>query len=421
MEYKELNEFIHFFTHNKILTREQKIKFDALLARDIIDTKLETKLKKPENDINNNVNSNNNPKVSNLLDKNPIQSTDNIGITHRTGIKKDCVYVSPKNVQKFLIAYNQDEILKYTCHLIDQKEIIDDIASKCPSSKYVFREHLDLIKKRFQELKKEYSKQNLRPSNNIIALISAYLTGKNAKGENITWSSNDIDVNWSSNELIKWSDKFSHIVPNPGKNIERINQNPGYKLGKVIPNNIKKERIVYFKELVIYFKNLFHLRKDNSLRAIFDYINNQDENWKNNVEISFDESFNDGVELFTDVDKLIQAYKRIVNICINCRENKQEKAKIILNFYDNKDDNAAYLSIHHINSIYRKTSKNAVERIGSDTSVLIEKLINGLCDLYIEATFGDNRCGRINLWDVEKDLKFEDIPTITGVKYILKF
>lgn len=419
MEYKELNEFIHFFTHNKILTREQKIKFDALLARDIIDTKLETKLKKTENDINNNVNSNNNPKVSNLLDKNPIQSTDNIGITHRTGIKKE--YTNPKNVQNFLKAYNQDEILKYTCHSIDQEEIIDDIASKYPSTKYVFREHLDLIKKRFQELVKEYSKQNLRPSNNIIALISAYLTGKNAKGENITWSSNKIDINWSSNELIKWSDKNPHIVPNPGKNIQHIFQNPGYRLERPFLSHTTGMRITNFTDLVIHFKSQFHIRRDNSLRTIFCYINDQTENWKDKVDISFGEPFNNGVELFTDVDKLIQAYKRIVNICIDCHENKQEKTKIILNFYDNKDDNATYLSIHHINTLYGKSSKNALERIGADTSVLIEKLINGLCDLYIEAIFSDDRCGRINLWDAEKDLKFEDIPTITGVKYILKF
>jgi hypothetical protein len=280
---------------------------------------------------------------------------------------------------------------------------------------------LDLIKKKFQQLIDKHSEPNLRPSKNIIALIRAYLTGKNAEEKEITWSSNKININWSCSELISWTDKNPQIVPNPGKNIQRIYQNPGYRLENPIRSDKTGERISSFTELVIHFKSQFHIRRDNSLRTILGYINYQMEEWKNTVKISFDDSFNDGVELFTDVDKLVQVYKRIVNFCITHHKNKQEVPILSINFYDNKEDNATYLTIHHINSVYGKTSKNAIERIGSDTSMLIEKLINGLCDLYIEATFSDNRCGRINLWDAEKELKFEDIPTMSGVKYILKF
>jgi hypothetical protein len=75
-----------------------------------------------------------------------------------------------------------------------------------------------------------------------------------------------------------------------------------------------------------------------------------------------------------------------------------------------------------LNTVYKKTSKNSTERIGTAHSNLISKQINGLSDLYIEARFGDGVSGRLNLWDENDEFKFQSLQEdITGVKYILRF
>jgi len=49
---------------------------------------------------------------------------------------------------------------------------------------------------------------------------------------------------------------------------------------------------------------------------------------------------------------------------------------------------------------------------------LIEKQINGLCDLHIKAKFEDNQNYEVNLWD-GKQRKAESISLFDGVKYLL--
>jgi hypothetical protein len=157
------------------------------------------------------------------------------------------------------------------------------------------------------------------------------------------------------------------------------------------------------------------------LRTILEKVSSK---WKpEDVQISFVESgFNDSVELFTDVDKLIQAYQKIVEICIENRSEDNEPIQIQLSFYDDAETKSTFFCIHHLNTVYKKTSKNSTERIGTAHSNLISKQINGLSDLYIEARFGDGVSGRLNLWDENDEFKFQSLQEdITGVKYILRF
>ena len=65
--------------------------------------------------------------------------------------------------------------------------------------------------------------------------------------------------------------------------------------------------------------------------------------------------------------------------------------------------------------------KNVLERIGEDQSNLIQSQINGLCDLFIEADFGQGEYARVNLWDEEAEMKATRINEMNGVKYILRF
>ena len=127
------------------------------------------------------------------------------------------------------------------------------------------------------------------------------------------------------------------------------------------------------------------------------------------------------MELLTDIDKLIQAYKAIIDMCIESKQS-DAPAQIELSFYDDADTKHTYFCIHHLNSIYQKTQKNVVERIGETQANLITNQINGLCDLFVEAVFDDRSCGRFNLWDSEPNLEIKPIEEkIQGVKYIMRF
>lgn len=411
MEQKELQEFLYFFTHNKSLTRAQQFKRDALLARDFVknsgksDGLPESKVK-DESD-----------KEKNIVPK------DHSG-KHRSGVIEGTKYTSPKNLQLFLKEFNQDDVLKYTCHQIDTDEVIDNICKECSIEKYDFEKHSELIRKHFEILTQKFKQDEIRLDSKMYALISTYLTGasgKKDKREKKDWSSNGIDVNWNSPQILEWAKEHPHIVPAPGKNIAKKQKSNGYTLPFAFKSNITGTRIKSFTDLVIFFKSQFHIRKDNSLRAILEKVNSK---WKTeDVQISFVENgFNDSVELFTDVDKLIQAYQSIVKICIKNRSNDKEPIQIRLSFFDDAESRSTFFCIHHLNTVYNKTSKNSTERIGEDHSNLISNQINGLCDLFIEAKFGDGASGKLNLWDENDEFKFQTLQEdITGVKYILRF
>ena len=198
-------------------------------------------------------------------------------------------------------------------------------------------------------------------------------------------------------------------------------QNNGFKLEDSFKSKTSERRIKSFSEIVLFFKDQFHIRTDNSLRSIIEYVNRQ---WNSkDLAITFSNAnFYDNVDLFTDIDKLRQAYVSIIKLCLDCRKDDSTPVNIELSFYDDRETNHAYFVIHHVNSIYKKTLKNAKERIGESQSHLIKKMINGLCDLFIEAEFEGHECGRINLWDNNPELTAIPLEeSINGVKYIMRF
>ena len=244
-------------------------------------------------------------------------------------------------------------------------------------------------------------------------MINVYLTGE-LGGKITRWSSNNIGDNWNDINIRKWAKANPGIVPNPGKNIARKQKNNGYTLPTAFIAQHSGNRVYRFGDLVLFFKSLFHIRRDNSLRDIISHVtkNRQD------FELSFSkEHFFDNIELFTDVDKLVQAIIKIIKICLE--SNNEEKAVLEISFY-NKEE-STFLIVHHKNSIYGKSLKNVLERIGEDQSNLIQSQINGLCDLFIEADFGQGEYARVNLWDEEAEMKATRINEMNGVKYVLRF
>ena len=362
-----------------------------------------------------------------LLATREIEKEDNLveGAKHNHDTEDDINYISPKNLRLFLYRFNQDSILKYTCHEIDTIETKEEICSLCGTQEYSIRKHSGIISKAFEDLNNKLRDEKIYKEPNMYALMSVYLTGSSPSGQT-KWSSLKIDTNWACPELFAWGDNNPDTIPSPGKNIARRQTNKGYELPKALKSNLNGSRILTFKELVLYFKSLFHIRRDNSLRDILNYINEVEQYANNNINIVFsEEKFKNNIELFTNVEKLVQAYKRIIEICKSCH-NDDEELNVELSFFE--EEGAIYLCIHDINSVYGKNLDAATKRIGEQQKKLIKNQINGLCDLFIEADFDNQEYARIALWNENRERQSEElnievtnIDHCQGVKYILRF
>ena len=365
-------------------------------------------------------------------------------------------YLNPfgkKSLSIFLLAYNQDPLLKYTCHEVSNSFTIDDkdynfidyIKEIAKTDIYSIKIHQQLLEKRFKELLYEIdesgnkraneegkTKKKYFISNNIETLILVYLTGKNSNGEKKEWSSNNIEMNWANEELLTWSDAHPNCVPHPDKTLKK-KQKDFYKLKKTFISNLNGKNIQDFSDLAIHFKCLFHIRSDNSLKKLLEYRNKT--KWGQNIDFTFS-NFRTDIELFTDVDKLLQIYDEILRISTEeliktdrytLKEN--ERHKVILSFYE--DVKQVFFVIHHIHPncpFYGKSSNNVIERIGESQTNLINK-VNGIANLYIQADFNEeSKSYEINLWDgewngekyVPKKREKKEIAKVDGVKYILR-
>lgn len=328
---------------------------------------------------------------------------------------KEPQYRSPSSLYKFLFEYNQNQVLKSTCHDIDS-DGLDIINDYCKTSEYSFAEHRKAILREYYKLEKKYKEDTNYQAR---ALIRGYLTGKNAYKKELTgWSSDNIEVNWSHPDLISWSKTNPGRPPNPNEGLIEQTESLGFEF-KRIESKVSGNAFQTFTELVLHFKNLFHIRSDNSLRAILEK-KNLDENWNTKVEFEIDDSsFPTNIEHFTDVDKLVQAYKTLIKLIIKNHPKKtNEKPKVKLSFME-KDESKLALSIYHLNGVYGKTVENAIERIGQDYFKLYSKQIYGLCNLYLKADFGQEYAA-INLWNGDKR-KREQLDTFKGVEHILEF
>lgn len=321
-------------------------------------------------------------------------------------------YINPYHLYKFLFEYNQNPVLRSTCHDIDSEEQ-NKIIDYCDSDSYDFEKHLKKIVETF----KEHEKKFFAPPK-VKALIRGYLTGKDWYDKETCWAGN-IKVNWSSVELNEWVTKNPNTPPNLNENIAADQEIELFNIEPQINSPITYDPIQSFTQLVLHFKNLFHLKSGNqSLRAILGRVNHN-KKWNKKVEFEIiDHDFPFNLEFFTDVDKLIQAYNRLIKLIIDQHQN-DEKPKVKLRFYE--ENQRVYLSILHFNGQYNKTVQNCIDRpYGRDYKNLISLQMNGLCNLYLNADFGSEEYATINLWDGKK-LEAKKLPSFTGVEHKLEF
>jgi hypothetical protein len=301
-------------------------------------------------------------------------------------------YYYPSGLYKYLFDYNQNSILKSTCHEIDSSEL-ENISNYCGIETYNYEKHLEKIIEAFLKHDETHFAPLL-----VKSLIRGYLTGKDYYGKTIKgWSSNEFQFNWSCNDLKNWCNQNQGIPPNLDGGLRRQIRNSGFELS---PNIALRngDLIQKFSDLVLYFKHLFHIRSDNSLRNII-IKENESKGWNANIDFEINNTdFPSNIEFFTDVDKLVQSYNRIIELIIEQREIRDLKAIVKLSLTEK--NGSIELSMLHRNSLYGK--------------------------FYVQADFEKDGSYRIGIWD-KPNLWLTETPVpvkldniIGGVEHIFE-
>jgi len=378
-------DFIKELLENKKINQNHRERILELASKEIsLEGTLEDRVQKIENII-----FNDNPPGNTPPPDNPLE-TQNLP-----------VYKNPINLYNALLAYNQNRVLSTTCHPIS-RENIDVIVLQSGGSVYDFKKHLELVKLNFKKLAK-----NVKFTTKMYALINNYLTGEG------TWSSQNIKDSWSNKDIEDWANRNPNFVPNPDDILIEATENEGYILEREFISKLTNKPIRNFSELVLFFKSLWHIKDDNPLQRILEKrnVDYKYEEWANIQFVNFSQTLN----LFTDVDRLVQAYSKIIGL-IKEKSNLNHQ-EIVISFYE--EASKKILSIHHFNTYWKKPISDTIERpFGNSMLTIIEKQINGLCDLHIRAKFEDNQNYEVNLWD-GKERNAKSIPMFDGVEYLL--
>lgn len=324
-------------------------------------------------------------------------------------------YIDPSNLYKYLLAYNQDPILKSTCHLIDSSEL-EKINEYCNTNIYNFNLHYNKILESFNKINKQFAPAYIK------ALIRGYLTGRNYNGEEIIgWSDDKIKWSWNDQGLKNWSNQNMGIPPNPDIGLSNKIENNGFEFGS--PIKIKEGFLQSLSDMVVHFKKMFHIREDNSLFSILQKQNTY-RKWEDKIDFIIEkQNFPENIEFFTDIDKLLQCYNEIIHLSIDFAKN--EKPLINLKLFEK--DNSIYFSIHDLNAVYGKSLISAKNRlIGQKYEAIIKKL-NGVCNFYLQANFGQEVFSKLTIWDSESNVEVGrmeqkvDTNFKSGVEHILEF
>jgi len=338
-------------------------------------------------------------------------------------------YISPIGLYKYLFDYNNNLILKSTCHKIDSNEL-KVINEHCGTDTYEFNIHLSKIIEAFEAHDKKYAPAFIK------SFIRLYLTGKDfygnvigdqVKNKKLGWTGDTIVFSWSNEKLKKWSENNLALPPCPSDGLAKKYKNLGFEFENTIKNSYQRN-ISTFSKLILHFKKMFHIKSDNSLRNLIAQ-QNIIKGWDERIEfVIADEDFPLIIELFTYVERVIQAYNKLIELIL---EKAIERPKVKLTLKE--DESAVYFTMHHLNNQFAKSAIGIEERLHGQTykNIIINQ-INGLCDLFVQADLGQNKFVSFNIWDENYNKKALDnnqnpINIITletpiqGVAHIMRF
>lgn len=330
---------------------------------------------------------------------------------HTVVPKKRLNYINPIDTFRFLFELNEDPILRTICHDLNiaySEELIEILGI----DQYDFETHQKEIRKSYNI---HQSKFESKVSEKLTALIYYYINGSDEK--NKEWSSDKIQFNWARKELTDWAKDHGGIPPSLSEKYSRKAKCDSPDI-KVFTSKLTEDTITNFTGLVLHFKKLFRITHDAPLKPLLE-IRNKAILENNKVKIVFKEF--EKVELYTDVDKLIQAYGKLVNLILE-KHFLDEIPIIELSFYKyQKKKNTIHFVIHHLNTHYKKSAEEA-KQIGDSMHVIISNQLNGICNFHINADFLGEEVAWVNLWDGKERRAYrKDAPKTKGVKYILEF
>lgn len=317
-------------------------------------------------------------------------------------------YKSPQGTTSFLRDFNQDIILKSTTHRIDEN-LSSLLLKEMEIMKYEYDVHREYIKKRYEQLKKK--KMGLT---GLFGKLDVFLLNRGNKG----WSEDNIKVGWSSPSLKKWCEENPGKYPNSDNDLDYY----GFELEETLNLKSGKEATT-FNEVISILKLQIEFRDEANVKNIVKISNRE-------IEKDYDCDFNtddinDGIQFYSDVEKFKQAYKKIIEKIIN-EHNKHNKDKPIFELSLNEDIERDQIkfNIHHINSTFGKSLGSTIDRFGNDFTGLINKQLNGLCDMKIVAEFPNEEYAEVTIWPwyKNKESRYEKLPkSFNGVKFQLIF
>jgi hypothetical protein len=370
-------EFISQLLETKNLTVQQKEKI-LILAKEEI-RKDDFKNEELERRIQN---------LESILKKENSGSSEEAETNRSKNKKVIPKYIDPKCGYEFLFDYNQNHILKSTCHEIDSNEL-ENINNYCNSQSYNFQLHLNKICEAYSELCKSFASGILKSK------INYYLTGKGSIGQTSKKSPFTL-LNWSSSHLQEWSKLNPGIPPNIDQGLANSLEKMGYESKDAFVTR-NKDSIHNFSDFVIYFKGLFHIRKDNSLKNLI-LSENKIRGWNDKIEFQIEKSeFPENTEFFTDVESLIDAYNIILELIISHKINPKGKELVKLQLIEYESNIKLY--ILHVGGIYAKPSSK-FDRLGTKYESIINS-INGICNFHLIADFENENSHEIELWNKE--------------------
>ncbi|TXF74978.1 hypothetical protein [Chryseobacterium sp.] len=414
---KDKYDFIQELLENKKLTLSQRerilrntkneIKKDGLLGKD-----LEQRVAQLEEQVQTTLGG----KLGSMTHVMPDKKIDEEMGTPQMGSTK-LKYVNPHKLASFLEKFNQNPLLRTACHLIDSNEL-KMINRACGTLTYDYFNHRQLLIDEFNEWIKGYADGDLK------AIFFAFITGRNFDNSKNLNLDSTITINWFSDELESWCRKNPGAVPHPDPGFKNVQKNKGCKLPQPLSGQtFPADKSIYFSDLILYFKKLFHIRGDNPLVQILKTHNTRN-NWERDITfIIEEENFPEDIELFTNVQKLIAAYDVLIKLIIEVQKKyKLEKPLVKLSLLQSKKGTVE-LSVHHKNTTFRKSRFDAINRPGQVLSNLFDLQLNGLCDFYIRAIYADSEEPHIiNFWDGKPaKAKPDSVSSFHGVEYILKF
>lgn len=385
-------DFIADMLSHKKLTPPLKERFFVLAAQEIkkisyVDSDLHERVKKIEEE---------------LFKNPPLLATTKIIVkkSSSTSLPK---YIDPRNTAKFLNSFNQNPILKSTSHLIDSN-LLQSINDSLNIKEYDYTQHVKAIQSEYYFL-----------SNNQYKNVNKGLKGKIGEFLNfykkVGWSDDKIMLSWSSPEIIQWCEKNPNKCPNPDGLSHSSCEIPRIELksGEFLNN---------FNDVVLHFKKQIEFRLNNSL---FDIIKRLNREYAELVNFNIEEVRNN-IIFYSDVEKVKQAYTKIVDMCIENSKISNNKPEIILKLKEEQNEKKETLiifSIYHKNSVFGKTAQAAIERYGEKTTSIIEKQINGLCEWKLTADFGNKEYAKLSIWP--KNTTLETLEHFEGVQFDLIF